>query len=49
MNAGKDVWMIGDNPVADIAGAQAVGMRAILVGSDISLNQAATQVADAGH
>lgn len=32
--AGSDVersWMIGDNPVADVAGAQAVGLRAILV------------------
>ena len=29
------VWMIGDNPVADIAGATAVGIPAILVrGSD---------------
>jgi putative hydrolase of the HAD superfamily len=27
----EDVWMIGDNPVADVAGAEAVGMRAILV------------------
>ena len=32
--AGADVeksWMIGDNPVADIAGARAVGLRAVLV------------------
>ncbi len=28
---GTDVWMIGDNPVADVAGAQAVGIPAILV------------------
>lgn len=28
------VWMIGDNPVADIAGAAAVGVRGILVRSD---------------
>jgi putative hydrolase of the HAD superfamily len=24
-------WMVGDNPVADVAGARAAGMRAILV------------------
>jgi len=28
---GKPVWMIGDNPVADFEGAQAVGIPAILV------------------
>jgi putative hydrolase of the HAD superfamily len=27
----EDAWMIGDNPIADIAGAEAVGMHAILV------------------
>ena len=27
------VWMIGDNPVADIKGAEAVGIPGILVGS----------------
>lgn len=26
-----EVWMVGDNPVADVAGAEAVGLRAILV------------------
>jgi putative hydrolase of the HAD superfamily len=26
-----EVWMIGDNPVADVAGAEAVGHQAILV------------------
>jgi len=25
------VWMVGDNPVADIVGAEAVGIPAILV------------------
>ncbi len=25
------VWMVGDNPVADVAGARAVGMPALLV------------------
>lgn len=29
----EEVWMIGDNPVADIAGARAAGIRAILVRS----------------
>jgi putative hydrolase of the HAD superfamily len=27
----REVWMVGDNPVADIAGAEAVGHQAILV------------------
>lgn len=27
----QDVWMVGDNPVADVAGAEAVGIPAILV------------------
>ena len=27
----REVWMVGDNPVADVAGAEAVGCRAILV------------------
>jgi putative hydrolase of the HAD superfamily len=26
-----EVWMVGDNPVADVAGAEAVGHQAILV------------------
>lgn len=29
--AGAEVWMIGDNPVADVAGAEAMGIPAILV------------------
>jgi putative hydrolase of the HAD superfamily len=29
----RDVWMVGDNPVADIAGAEAVGIPAVLVRS----------------
>jgi putative hydrolase of the HAD superfamily len=28
-----EIWMVGDNPVADVAGAEAVGYRAILVHS----------------
>jgi putative hydrolase of the HAD superfamily len=27
----KNVWMIGDNPIADVAGAEALGIPAILV------------------
>jgi putative hydrolase of the HAD superfamily len=30
----SDVWMIGDNPKADVAGAEAAGIRAILVRSE---------------
>lgn len=26
-----EVWMVGDNPTADVAGAEAAGIRAILV------------------
>jgi len=29
-DAGADVWMIGDDPVADVAGAESAGIRAIL-------------------
>jgi FMN phosphatase YigB (HAD superfamily) len=29
-----EVWMIGDNPTADVAGAEAAGIRAILVRTD---------------
>ncbi|SDS30020.1 HAD family hydrolase [Microlunatus soli] len=28
--AGADCWMIGDNPIADVAGAESVGIRAVL-------------------
>jgi putative hydrolase of the HAD superfamily len=31
-----EVWMVGDNPVADIAGAEAVGHQAILVRTSAS-------------
>ena len=27
----EEVWMVGDNPVADVGGAEAVGIKAILV------------------
>jgi putative hydrolase of the HAD superfamily len=27
----QEAWMVGDNPVADVAGAEAVGLQAILV------------------
>ena len=29
--APDEIWMVGDNPVADVAGAEAVGIRAVLV------------------
>jgi putative hydrolase of the HAD superfamily len=29
-----ELWMVGDNPTADVAGAEAVGIRAILVRRD---------------
>ncbi|GAB3922691.1 hypothetical protein GCM10011575_43550 [Microlunatus endophyticus] len=29
-DAGSDCWMVGDNPAADVQGARAVGIRAIL-------------------
>ena len=28
--AGSDTWMIGDNPIADVQGAEALGIRALL-------------------
>lgn len=48
-NAGSDTWMIGDNPVADIAGAEAVGIRAIRVGGDTTLAMAAEQIVRASR
>lgn len=37
-----EVWMVGDNPVADVAGAEAAGIRAILVrGDGVGLAEAA--------
>jgi len=43
--AGDDVRMLGHNPVADIAGAQAVGMRAAHVGDGRTLIDAAKSLA----
>lgn len=41
------VWMIGDNPVADVAGAEAVGIPAILVrGSDPATASGLTEAVD---
>ena len=42
------VWMIGDNPVADIAGAQALGIPGILVtpGRDDGLRPAVRRILD---
>lgn len=43
-------WMIGDNPIADVRGAEAVGIPAILVhtgspeGTTVGLRQAVTMV-----
>jgi putative hydrolase of the HAD superfamily len=31
LGAPRSIWMVGDNPVADIEGARAVGMNALLV------------------
>jgi len=45
-NAGEDVWMIGDNLTADIAGAEAVGIHAIHIGNDCTLLRAAERIAD---
>ena len=37
-----DAWMVGDNPVADVAGAEAAGLRAVLVrGEGVGLVEAA--------
>ena len=30
----EELWMVGDNPAADVAGAEAVGIRAILARAD---------------
>ncbi|GAB3613539.1 HAD family hydrolase [Humibacter ginsengisoli] len=46
--AGDDVWMIGDNPVADIGGAEAVGIRAIHIGPNCTLTDAANQIVESG-
>ncbi|WP_405859014.1 HAD-IA family hydrolase [Streptomyces sp. NBC_01515] len=42
------VWMVGDNPVADVAGAQALGIPAILVrpGQDDGLRPAVRRILD---
>jgi len=44
------VWMVGDNPVADIAGAQALGIPGILVtpGRDGGLRPAVRRILDGG-
>jgi len=34
LGAPSELWMVGDNPVADVAGAEAAGIRAILVRHD---------------
>ncbi|PZF55274.1 haloacid dehalogenase [Curtobacterium sp. MCSS17_008] len=47
--AGEDVWMVGDNPVADIDGARAVGIRAIYVGDGRTLTDSAAEIIAAGR
>lgn len=48
-----EAWMVGDNPVADIEGASAVGIRAILVGDSpdvgarLTVSQAAALIVGA--
>ena len=37
-NNQKDVYMVGDNPIADILGAKALGIPAILVHRDVETN-----------
>jgi putative hydrolase of the HAD superfamily len=41
-----DLWMVGDNPIADVEGAEAVGIPAILVrtGEGVTLAEAAQQI-----
>jgi putative hydrolase of the HAD superfamily len=41
-----ELWMVGDNPVADVAGAEAANIRAILVrtGNGITLEEAAERI-----
>lgn len=46
-DAGDDVWMVGDNPIADIEGAEAVGMKALLIGPDRTLLDAADIIVSA--
>ncbi|GAA3665742.1 HAD family hydrolase [Microbacterium marinilacus] len=51
-DAGDDVWMIGDNPIADVAGAEAAGIRALLADGayadavGLTVRDAARHVAD---
>lgn len=48
--AGSDTWMVGDNPIADVQGAEALGWRAILADGDypdargVSVLEAAHQI-----
>ncbi len=37
----REAWMVGDNPVADIAGAEAVGLPAVLVRTDADAKRSA--------
>jgi putative hydrolase of the HAD superfamily len=42
-------WMVGDNPLADVAGAEALGIRAILVRTTGSARRTAPDVATAAR
>ncbi len=39
-----DVWMVGDNPIADVGGAEAVGIPAILVRRDGEVDRRAADL-----
>jgi putative hydrolase of the HAD superfamily len=42
---GEPVWMVGDNPAADVEGARRAGLRAVLVRSNgVSLGEAAEEI-----
>jgi putative hydrolase of the HAD superfamily len=43
-----EVWMVGDSPIADVAGAEALGIPAILVRSGTSLGEVAEMIQASG-
>lgn len=47
--ADEPVWMIGDNPVADLEGAARLGIPGILVGHSTTLRDVATTIATRSH
>ena len=46
-----ELWMVGDNPIADVEGAEAAGIPAILVrtGEGVTLTEAAEQISRSGR